>query len=629
MQQNNPFLEREVNLSDYVRVLYERRWVIISFTFILCTLSIIRSFMMIPVYAGTTRVLIEKESPLVVKIDEVASSDFTNKEYFETQYSILKSQAIAKRVDKVLGGYKPWSEWTGRKDKENISEQERIDALLDRIEIKPVPRTQLVEIIAEDIDPQRAAQIADLWANMYISYVLDTKFEATQYASGWLREKINEAQNNLKNAESKLQEYRRTHGILESETMSAKPTVLESLLKRKSELEIEISEKSEHFRTRHPEIIGLMSELDSVNSKIDSETDKIILGKDKEIRYNMLKREVESSRQIYESLLQRIRETEVTGELKTTNIRVVDKASTPLNPSRPRKELNLLIAFLIGVFGGGGIAFLLESLDQSIRDPEDVKNHIKVPMLAAIALPKEAEDKNAKPEIISAERPHSTISESYLSLRTSIMFTAVDHKRKAILFTSAGPQEGKTTTAINLAIAMAQAGEKVLLLDADLRQPRVESVFDFGVEHGLSEILAGTEQFDNVVHETWVENLYLLASGRIPPNPSELLGSEKMRKLLGNIEKQYDRVIIDSPPILAVTDPVILSGLVDGVVIVVRAGNTNRNAVLKAKEMIEAVKSSNLLGAVLTMVETKRSGGHYYYYRYYGKKYGHYGRNKA
>jgi polysaccharide biosynthesis transport protein len=631
MQQNNPFIEQQIDIREYVRVLYERKWVIISFTFILCTLAFIRSFMMDPVYTATTRVLIEREAPRIVKIEEVAASDFSAKEYYQTQYNILKSQAIAKRVVKALRGYQPWNEWTGRgqKGEESLTDQKRMDSLLSRIIIRPIPNTQLVEINVDDVEPELSARIANLWAETYISYVLDTKFEATQYASGWLQEKIKEAKDNLEGSELRLQEYRRQNNIVETEGISSNSPVLEGLLKRKSELEIEISEKSEHFRTRHPEIIGLSSELDSVKKRIDSETDKVILSKDKEIRYNMLKREVESNKEIYESLLKRIRETEITGELKTTNIRVIDRASVPAEPSRPRKKISLLIAFLVGMLGGSVMAFVLESLDQSVKTPEDVKNHIKLPVLATIALPREREDKKVKPEIISAERPHSTISESYLSLRTSIIFTAVEHRRKILLFTSSGPQEGKTTTAINLAIAMAQAGEKVLLLDADLRQPRVESVFDFGIEYGVTEILVGSEDIDSVVHETWVENLYLLASGRIPPNPSELIGSTKMRELLAELEKSYDRIIIDSPPALAVTDSVILSGMVDGTIVVIKSGDTNRNAVLKTKEMIEEMKNANLIGAVLTMVDTKNSGGHYYYHRYYGKKHGHYGKNRS
>ncbi|MBU1656560.1 MAG: CpsD/CapB family tyrosine-protein kinase, partial [Candidatus Omnitrophica bacterium] len=220
--------------------------------------------------------------------------------------------------------------------------------------------------------------------------------------------------------------------------------------------------------------------------------------------------------------------------------------------------------------------------------------------------------------------PRSTIAEAYRSLRTSIMFTAVEHKRKVLLFTSSGPREGKTTTAINLAIVMAQSGEKTLLLDADLRQPRIEKTFNIKIERGLSEIIAADEDIDAALNHTDIQNLDVISCGTIPPNPSELLGSKKMDALLEKLEKRYDRIIIDSPPVLAVTDAVVLSGRVDGTILVVKCGETHRNAALQSKEILESVKSSNVIGAVLNMVEKGKTGG-YYYYQYYGKygKYGH------
>ncbi|MGB3114592.1 MAG: GumC family protein, partial [Candidatus Omnitrophota bacterium] len=321
MENNNPFLEQEIDIREYLRVLYERRWLIISITLIICTLSLMRSFMLKPVYQATTRILIEREGPKVVKMDEVAPVSFAGREYYQTQYKILKSHAVAEKVDKALGGYKPWSEWTGRrirKKEKPLSDEDRISALLNRIEIKPIPNTQLVEISADDVDPAFSAKIANLWAAAYIEYILDAKYDATKYASGWLQGKIKEAKKNLEIAEANLQQCRRENNIIAPESENVE--VLSDLLKRKAELEIELTEKLEYLKEKHPEIIGLESELASVNSKITGETNTEILSKDKEIQYNILKREVESNKQIYESLLKRIKEMEVTGELKTTNV---------------------------------------------------------------------------------------------------------------------------------------------------------------------------------------------------------------------------------------------------------------------------------------------------------------------
>ncbi|MGB2600568.1 MAG: GumC family protein, partial [Candidatus Omnitrophota bacterium] len=390
--ETNPFLESEINLHEYVDILLRRRWMIISFTIIFCTLALIRSFLMKPVYQGTTRILIEREAPMVVKMDEVSSADFSAREYYQTQYKILKSRAVAAKVDQTLGGYRPFDEWKGRisdKAAGEMSDDNRVNALLARVEVKPVPNTQLVEVSANDIDAKKTAMIANLWAQSYIAYTLDAKFDATQYASAWLNEKIKESQDDLQKAVQKLQDYKKANNMVtEDETQygnEAVGGVFQDLLKHRSELEIKIAENSEHFKDKHPEMISLRSELDSVNKKIDGEKDKKIFGGNKGVQYNILKRDVETNRQIYDSLLQRVKETQVTGELKTTNIRVVDKAIVPEKPVRPKKKLNLLIALFIGLFGGSGLAFFIESLDQSVKTPEDLKNRVKLPTLATIA----------------------------------------------------------------------------------------------------------------------------------------------------------------------------------------------------------------------------------------------------
>jgi polysaccharide biosynthesis transport protein len=614
----NPFTESEIDLREYLRVLYEKRWLIVSITVILCTLSLIRSFMMEPVYEASTKVLIQKAAPKVVNMQEVQSNAYVGREYYQTQYKILKSRVIAERVNKELGGYIPWSEWDGRKKPKNdLTDQQRASALLERVSISPLSNTQLVDIKVEDVDPGLAAKITNMWAKNYIEYILDVKFNASRNASEWLQDKIKDAKDKLEESEYKLQKYRKKHNLLMDTGNDA--GMMDRLLERKADLEIELSEKKEYYRDKHPEIIGIRSEIASVDNKIRSEREKELETGEKSIDYNMLKRAVATNKDIYGSLLKRIGETEVTGGLKTTNISIVDKAVVPEFPSRPRKKMNLLIALLFGIFAGGGIAFLMDSMDQSIKSPEDLKRHVRLPVLGSIAMPVEESEKNVLFEFIAHKSPRSTIAEAYRGLRTSIMFTAVEHKRKVLLFTSSGPKEGKTTTAVNLAIVMAQSGEKTLLLDADLRQPRIEKTFGIKTEHGLSEILAAGESIDAAVHHTEVQNLDVIACGAIPPNPSELLGSKKMEALLEELEKKYDRIIIDSPPVLAVTDAVVLAGKVDGTILVVKCGETHRNAALQSKEILGSVESSNVIGAVLNMVEKNQTSGYYYYYGKYGK----------
>ncbi len=215
-QQNNPFLEKEIDLMEYVRVLLSKKWIIISCTIIICTLMLIRAFMMRPIYEASSKILIRREAPKVVNIQEVSPESFTGREYHQTQYEILKSRIIAGRVNKALGGYVPYSEWTGRSKefKKSLTEEDRVEELLRRVTVKPFPNTQLVSIEVEDINPEVASKIANLWVENYISYVLDTKFNASQYASGWLQQKIEEAKVKLEGSESRLQEYRPQNKIV-------------------------------------------------------------------------------------------------------------------------------------------------------------------------------------------------------------------------------------------------------------------------------------------------------------------------------------------------------------------------------------------------------------------------------
>lgn len=619
---DTPFGETGIDIREYLRVIYEKRWIIISFTVVVCTLSLIRSFMMKPVYEATTKVLIQREAPRVVKIDEVAPMDYTGGEYYRTQHKILQSRSLAEKVYRALGSYESWDAYRGRrrrgKSREPLSGEDGARALLKRVRINPILRTQLVEVQVQDIDPGLAARIANLWAENYVSYILEIKFSATQYASKWLQDELETMKGRLEEAELRLEQYRRANRMT-VDSLDDRTKVLDRLIAEKTKLEIELSGSLEYYKPKHPKIRGIRSELLSIAKKIEAEKKK------EGGQYSILKRDVDSNREMYESLLLRIRETEVTSGLKTTNIRVVDEATVPKNPVKPNRKKDFLIAFFIGLMGGSGLAFLFEGLDQSIKTPEDVKKYVGLPPLASIALPHEDDDKNVEPEFIASKKPYSTISEAYRSLRTSIMFTAVEHRRKTLLLTSAGPEEGKTTNAINLAIVMAQAGERMLLLDADLRQPRIAKIFNIKAEHGLSEVLAGKEDLDTIIHKTGIQNLDVISCGSIPPNPSELLSLKKVDELIEELGTKYDRIIIDSPPVLAVTDAVVLSGKVDGTIVVVKAGETHRNAVFQVREIMKSVKSSDLIGVILNMVETEKTGGYYHYYHYYGKygKYGH------
>ena len=274
--------------------------------------------------------------------------------------------------------------------------------------------------------------------------------------------------------------------------------------------------------------------------------------------------------------------------------------------------------------GGIGLAFFFEYLDNAIKVPEDIKSHLNIPYLGpvpAIAMDGHANrNGETRPELIALHSPKSVASEAYRGIRTSILFSSAEVEPQVILVSSAAPREGKTITTTNLAVAMAQSGGKVIVLDCDMRRPKIHKIFQLSREKGMSNILVGDCNVKDALAHTATPNLDTIPCGPIPPNPSELLGSARMIKLLDILRKHYSRIIIDSPPVTAVTDATVLAKSVDGVVLVVRAGETPRQVVQTGLNQLQAV-NAGILGAVLNAVDTSRDGYYYYhqYYYYYGE----------
>jgi polysaccharide biosynthesis transport protein len=346
----------------------------------------------------------------------------------------------------------------------------------------------------------------------------------------------------------------------------------------------------------------------------------------KGINYGVLEREVESNKRIYNELLQRTKETSVTEKLETNNIRIIDRATVPTYPVAPKKKLNIFLAMIVGSVMGTALAFFFEYLDNSIKTPEDVKQYLDIPFLGFIpkvapeAIPSDNTSKYSVDTIVAME-PRSTASEAYRSLRTNVMFSSLE-RGSILLVTSAGPTEGKSITVANLGITMAQSGNKTLIIDCDLRKPRMHKIFKVaGAENGLTDMIANfkTNGTRITVKRTKIENLDLIPCGKIPPNPSELLGSERATMLLEALAKKYDKILIDSPPVNVVTDPVILSQIVGGVIIIIRAGETRRDVVRRARDQLRDV-GAHILGGVLNSVDIQKDN-YYYYSRYHNYYY--------
>ncbi len=320
---------------------------------------------------------------------------------------------------------------------------------------------------------------------------------------------------------------------------------------------------------------------------------------------------------MYNILITKIKELDLGSDLKGTNIRIIDPAQVPRSPIGPKKGFNILFAAFIGLGLGVGLAFFLEYIDTSMKTPEDIKR-IQVPYMGFIP----TFHPNNHLELIVQEDPKSLVSEAYRTLRTGILFSGSKPPPQFIQVTSAGPQEGKTITAANMATVMAQSGSRVLIMDCDMRKPRIHEIFGIPNARGLSDLLLDGEDGFSSIRKTKLPNLDLLTCGTIPANPSELLSSKRMQRLLTLLGEKYDRIIMDSPPVLAVTDSIVLSRLVEGIILVVGAGTSNRNGVARAVELLKEV-NARIVGAMLNNLNVDKE--RYYYSRYYYYNYGKYG----
>lgn len=419
---------------------------------------------------------------------------------------------------------------------------------------------------------------------------------------------------------------------------------VQSLKTQLAELERDRANLSERYGERHPEIIKVNASIRDASRQLEQELSKTIdairndyqaaaaeeralsdtldeqkgaalsLGR-KSVSYTVLEREAQSNRQVYENLLAREKELQVLAGSRGNNVRVVELAEVPGAPFSPNLRRALALASMVGLALAVGLVVVLSYLDDTVRTPEDITNKLNVPFLGLVPKVKPGES-----PLLSTKAPHE-FGESFRSLRTALAFSNSAQGGKVVVLTSSQPLEGKTTTACNIALALALGGERVLLIDADLRRPSVARTLGLEEGRGLSHLLTGQAAPRDVIRRMDTPNLWVMSAGQVPPNPSELLASPRMKALLDANHGWFDWVIVDAPPILAVTDAVILAPLASGVAFVVRSEMTPQRHVKQALGTLMRGQP-RLLGVVLNGVDLDRNK--YYYSRYYGYEHSHY-----
>ena len=435
--------------------------------------------------------------------------------------------------------------------------------------------------------------------------------------------------------------------------------LLETLRSKQADIKIQVADLSTQFGPSYPKLTQLNNQLKEIDSQIQAEMKKIAskvrgqyttalqresmlrdaLEKQKQeanklnesaIEYNIIKRDSETYRTLYEGLLQKLKEAGVSAGLKSNNFRIVDRAAPPAGPIEPNVPRNLLFALVLGLASGVGLAFLLEGVDNTVRTTEQAQMISGLASLGMIPLGSKSAREGPNPkrlviatskeavELVTQVRPQSQMAESYRALRTSLLLSNLGAPPKIIMVTSALPQEGKTTTSINCAVVLAQKGVRVLLIDADLRRPSIHKTLGMGPHSGLSNVLTGSTTLEKAITRTAIlPNLFVLAAGTPPPNPAELLASTNMKDVLAQLCQEYDHIVIDTPPALSVTDAVVLSPRADAVVLVIRSGQTTKNALRRSRDILTQV-NAKVVGVLLNAVDLS-SPDYYYYYEYQGK----------
>jgi capsular exopolysaccharide synthesis family protein len=337
---------------------------------------------------------------------------------------------------------------------------------------------------------------------------------------------------------------------------------------------------------------------------------------EKFMQYQIMKREVESNRVMYETLQAGIKKVGVTEQSQSINIWVTKKAELPVFPSKPNKKRSLLLGMILGLFGGVGMAFFIEYLDNTVKGTRELEEKFGLPVLGSI---EELRGKDKSIDSFITKNPLSPVTESYRLIRSGLLLSSAERPPKTMLVTSMNAKEGKTSTAANLGRILAQSGSSVLIIDCDLRRPRMHELFDIKNEIGLSSFLSGSVE-QNIVKRTVDENIFLISSGPIPPAPAELLGSAKMKGLIKNLAEKYDFILLDSPPVQSVTDSLVLSQYVDGTIVVVRAGKTTNDDMESGMKKLHDVQA-HFLGFVLNGMNNQDMGKYYYgYSTYYSKE---------
>lgn len=705
-----------LDLREYWRIIVKRKWTVIGFFIIVLIAVATATMLMTPIYRATSVLQIEREAAKVVEFKDAAQTETAgDRDFYQTQYELLKSRTLAERVvekmrpalereysedlasakdsGSISAGEKPAR--IDQQQAEQLKNEEKVKrqlvaVVMNGLTVEPIRNSRLVKLNFDSPSATLAADVTNAVTENFIAVNLERRFDANAYAKNFLEQRIKQVKSKLEETERAQVEFARDKEIFATDkdggTTSAQnlqefnaalskaqqeriksesayrqiqasksgqlPQGLENeliqqLKENKAKLEAEYQNNLKQFKPGYPKMQELAAQIAEVKMQVATETEnarnsviatyeaakvqenllKEMLASSKNemldlqtrsIQYNIIKREADTNRQLYDGLLQRLKEVSVAGGVGTNNISVVDHAQVPNKMFKPVLKLNLAIAIILGLVGGIGLALFFEYLDDTFKQASEVERLLGIPVLGLIP---ESAELNNKANVVQlmVEDGRSALAEAYRSVRTALQFATAHGAPKLMGVTSTNMGEGKSTSALSIAIQFAQSGQRVLLIDADLRNPSLHRVLGAENTQGLSNCLAGKLQPFEVTLNTTVNNLFAITTGPLPPNPAELLSGKKMQMLLELAAERFDHIIIDSPPILGLADALVIANLVEGMLVVVESGKTRRAAAQASIKRLLSVRAKPL-GCLLTKMSGQAHGYGYEYY--YGEGYG-------
>ena len=706
----------EIDLRQLASTLNHYKWWIITVFFISVIIALLFTALQTPLYQAQLTLEIDDDNPASFSLGSgLLNASGNNKDFYQTQFEILKSRSLTDKVIEDLKLTEPEDVkkqassksqltklledirgWLGKTDDSIDTSNKNVpyaDVILKNFSVTPVKNSAIVTLSYVDKDPKQAQAIVNSYAKNYIQLNLERRKNSSANSDSFLKKELADAKNKLETSEQKLIDFAKRESIiqlsadsksadsLESQTVISlnialaeaekdriaanarleqaqymgasklleDPTI-QQLKNQSAKLQSDYQEKLQIYKPEYPLMLQLQSQINEINLQIQNASNKVtntvskalkaeadaakqreselrnklakqqsnlLAYRDKSIDYNLLQRDVETNRKIYEALFERSKEFEISSGLGKNNVSIVDPALVPNKPFKPNAPLNVALGGVLGLFLGILSSFLFEFVNDKVRTSDELEKLTSLPILGIIPRMRGTGlDADIKRAMISNLDPTSAVAEAFRSMTTMLMFATRTGLPHTLNITSALPSEAKSSTCVNLATSLGQMGKRVLLIDADLRKPTAHQRFKLDNTVGLSSYLTYQAELEEAVQDTNIKNVQLLTAGPIPPNPVELLASDRLETLLGLAPEFFDVIIFDSPPTIGLSDAFILSNRVNATILVAAYGQARRRIILDTLKRLRRA-NANLIGLIFTNVKGKAGHGYGYGYGYY------------